>query len=55
MRKIQFAFLSAIFLCLALAGTALSFYYPPTHTPPGYPPNYGQIDSSYFLGTPSLP
>jgi len=51
-RKIQFALLMVIFLWLVLAGKALSFYYPPTHTPPDDPPNYTQIDSTYFLGTP---
>lgn len=54
MRKIQFGFLVAIFLWLVFSGTALAFYYPPSHVPPANPPNYGQIDSTYFLGTPSL-
>jgi hypothetical protein len=32
-----------------------SFYYPPGNVPPGPPPNYNQVDTSYFLGTPTLP
>jgi hypothetical protein len=33
----------------------MAFYYPPGHVPPGPPPNYNQIDSSYFAGEPALP
>jgi hypothetical protein len=32
-----------------------TFYYPPGNTPPGPPPNYNQVDTSYFMGTPTLP
>ncbi len=34
------------------AGT---FYYPPDNVPPGPPPNYNQVDTSYFIGEPSMP
>ena len=32
-----------------------TFYYPPGNVPPGPPPNYNQIDSTYFAGEPALP
>jgi hypothetical protein len=34
---------------------AQAFYYPPSNIPPGSPPNYNQIDTSYFKGIPTLP
>jgi hypothetical protein len=37
-------------------GSGLAYYYPSTaNVPPGLPPNYNQVDISYFLGTPILP
>ncbi|UCE66577.1 MAG: hypothetical protein JSU85_00760 [Candidatus Zixiibacteriota bacterium] len=55
--------LAMFFLAIAVFGvqTSLSdppigtFYYPPGNVPPGPPPNYNQVDSSYFLGTPVIP
>jgi hypothetical protein len=52
-----------IFLTAFSAGMQISyaeppigtFYYPPGNQPPGPPPNYNQVDTSYFLGTPVLP
>ena len=51
------------FLAIAVFGvkTSLSdppigtFYYPPGNEPPGPPPNYNQVDTSYFMGTPVIP
>ncbi|OGC91066.1 MAG: hypothetical protein A2W25_14000 [candidate division Zixibacteria bacterium RBG_16_53_22] len=34
---------------------AEAYYYPPYNIPPGPPPNYSEIDTSYFLGAPVLP
>jgi hypothetical protein len=45
---------AAIWLLLG-TGSAVAYYYPPTNVPPGPPPNYNQVDTLYFLGTPSLP
>jgi hypothetical protein len=36
-------------------GSALAYYYPPSNVPLGPPPNYNQVDTVYFLGTPELP
>jgi hypothetical protein len=37
-------------------GSGLAYYSPSTsNVPPGPPPNYNQVDVSYFLGTPSIP
>jgi len=55
MRKVQVGLFLIILICLTVGETALSYYYPPGHVPPGPPPNYTEIDTSYFLGTPSLP
>ncbi|UCC79942.1 MAG: hypothetical protein JSW64_00885 [Candidatus Zixiibacteriota bacterium] len=51
------------FLAISVFGakTSLSdppistFYYPPGNEPPGPPPNYNQVDTIYFLGTPTFP
>lgn len=32
-----------------------TFYYPPGNVPPGPPPNYNPVDTSYFMGEPTLP
>src|SRR4030067_575800 len=32
-----------------------AFYYPPGNIPPGPPPNYNQVDTSYFMGVPDIP
>lgn len=32
-----------------------TFYYPPDNVPPGPPPNYNQVDTSYFMGEPPIP
>ncbi|MDP3024049.1 MAG: hypothetical protein Q8O10_00765, partial [candidate division Zixibacteria bacterium] len=45
----------AIFLTSVTALIANAYYWPPSNIPPGSPPNYTQIDTAYFLGTPSLP
>ena len=37
-----------------LAKPSLAYYYPPSNTPPGPPPNYNQVDTTYFSGTPEL-
>jgi len=42
-------------IALFFSPAAFAFYYPPGNTPPGPPPNYTQIDSSYFEGAPVLP
>ncbi len=34
---------------------ASAYYWPPTHVPPGPPPNYSMVDTSYFIGAPSIP
>ncbi len=53
--------LSFFALCLVAVGVflatgpALAYYYPPANVPPGPPPNYNQVDTSYFVGTPELP
>lgn len=43
------------FLILTLSVIANAYYWPPTNVPPGPPPNYTQIDTTYFFGTPSIP
>jgi hypothetical protein len=46
----------AVVSLLVAAGSASAYYYPSTgHVPPGPPPNYNQVDTSYFMGTPVLP
>ena len=41
---------------LLTTGSGLAYYYPSTgNIPPGPPPNYNQVDTTYFLGTPELP
>lgn len=55
MRKLKVSLALMVILVSGLVGTSLAFYYPPTHVPPGPPPNYTEIDSSYFLGVPTLP
>jgi len=55
MRKLKVSVALMIILVFGLLGTALAFYYPPTHVPPGPPPNYTEIDTSHFLGVPYLP
>jgi hypothetical protein len=55
MKKVIIGFLMVICLFLVLGGAAQSFYYPPTNIPPGPPPNYTQVDTSYFDGVPSIP
>ncbi len=55
MKKVYVGFLMMFCLFLVLVGGVQSFYYPPTHVPPGPPPNYTQIDTSYFGGVPSIP
>jgi hypothetical protein len=43
-------------LSLVLVGSVLAYYYPPrNNVPPGPPPNYNLVDTTYFKGTPSLP
>ncbi len=43
-------------LAPVLAGPpAGTFYYPPGNVPPGPPPNYNQVDTSYFIGEPLIP
>ncbi len=32
-----------------------TFYYPPDNIPPGPPPNYNQVDTSFFMGEPTIP
>ncbi len=32
-----------------------AFYYPSDNIPPGPPPNYNQVDTSYFMGEPPIP
>ena len=32
-----------------------TYYYPYTNNPPGPPPNYNMVDSTYFFGVPALP
>ncbi len=49
-----FSFLVSVIATL-LASSALGFYYPPGHVPPGPPPNYNQIDTTHFKGTPAIP
>ena len=43
--------------CVLLAWTsvAVGYYYPPSNIPPKPPPNYTQIDTTFFLGTPEIP
>lgn len=55
MRRLKVSLALMVILVFGLVGTTLAFYYPPTHVPPGPPPNYTLIDTSYFLGTPTLP
>ncbi|MGB2697244.1 MAG: FlgD immunoglobulin-like domain containing protein [Candidatus Zixiibacteriota bacterium] len=55
MKKVYIGFLMVICLFLVLVGAAQSFYFPPTNIPPGPPPNYTQVDTSYFDGVPSIP
>jgi len=45
----------AIFLTFFSTVIANAYYWPPSNVPPGPPPNYTQIDTTYFLGIPSLP
>jgi hypothetical protein len=53
--------LTATALCISTISPAFAdppagtFYYPPDNTPPGPPPNYNQIDTSYFRGAPPIP
>ncbi|RME24098.1 MAG: hypothetical protein D6800_09085, partial [Candidatus Zixiibacteriota bacterium] len=44
-----------VIIMIAVAGSAAGFYYPPTNVPPGPPPNYNTIDTTYFDGTPAIP
>ncbi len=47
-----FCLLASFFL---LGDSALAYYSPPSNVPPGPPPNYKQVDTTYFLGAPTLP
>jgi len=41
---------------LLTTGSGLAYYYPSTgNIPPGPPPNYNQVDTTYFLGIPQIP
>jgi hypothetical protein len=42
-------------LSLPLDRSGLAYYWPPDHVPPGPPPNYNQVDTTYFKGVPTLP
>ncbi len=59
--KIDTRFQLAAFLICILAtsiigaNSAFAFYDPPGNVPPGPPPNYNQIDTTYFAGAPVLP
>ena len=61
-RKSSLVF-AMFFLAITVFGveTSLSdppigtFYYPPGNMPPGPPPNYNQVDTIYFMGTPVIP
>jgi len=57
MRKTLLLFATCFVFALSslLVGSVLAYYYPPNNIPPGPPPNYNQVDTSYFKGTPSLP
>jgi hypothetical protein len=55
MRKRLKLLASACFFILTLSAVAQAYYWPPSNVPPGPPPNYTQIDTTYFLGTPSIP
>jgi hypothetical protein len=53
---IVFASIGILNLTPAMADPpAGSFYYPPDNEPPGPPPNYNQVDTSYFIGQPDIP
>jgi hypothetical protein len=45
----------ALFSIFVLTENCQAYYYPPSNIPPGPPPNYKQVDVSYFLGIPSIP
>jgi hypothetical protein len=53
--------MAVIVLCISGISPAIAdpptgtFYYPPDNTPPGPPPNYNQVDTSYFRGQPPIP
>ncbi|MFH1514008.1 MAG: hypothetical protein ABIG42_00965, partial [bacterium] len=56
--KSKLTFLSVVAVLISIVfitGTTLAYYYPPSNIPPGTPPNYNQVDTTYFKGTPSLP
>jgi hypothetical protein len=56
---LRFVLTASALLILFLAGfdaqRAEGYYYPPYHIPPGPPPNYEQVDTTYFLGAPVVP
>ncbi len=52
--------LAALVICIlasSIIGTnsAFAYYNPPGNVPPGPPPNYNQVDTTYFSGAPVLP
>ncbi|HBZ00243.1 MAG TPA: hypothetical protein DEO84_02875, partial [candidate division Zixibacteria bacterium] len=52
--------LAALVFCLfafffLVADSSFAYYHPPANVPPGPPPNYNQVDTSYFMGVPTLP
>lgn len=46
---------TAILLLLVFVSGAGAFYNPDTNVPAGPPPNYNQIDTTLFMGVPSIP
>ncbi len=45
----------AVIALVLLSSAAWGYYYPPANIPPKPPPNYTQIDTVFFLGTPEIP
>lgn len=48
-------FLLGIYLPVQADPPTGTFYYPPGNVPPGPPPNYNQVDTSFFMGEPPIP